>query len=319
VIYFGVVYKEGAVTMAQTNPARTLKRATLISALFGLSALAAAPQDSPSAGADANGVTARGKTAASEKRAQNFDVPGVVRVLKVKEGDVVKKDQLLAEQNLGPDQAHLDALELGVQSGQLEIEAEEATLAKAIKDRERKIKLLDTHSISEGEVDDAKLEVNIDEKKVAHAKSDKLKAEADVIEQKARIKQKQLYSAIDGIVSEISTHEGELTNTDAQHPTITIVNNTPLLVETDFPTDVVRELKKPTWNRALLVQYVDEGDKAPWHEAKIRFIKPEADSKMNWEHVQLEMPNPEGRSSGLQVIVRVPTAGTQLGAVNANQ
>ena len=304
--------------MAQTNPARTFKRATLISALFGLSALAAGPQDSLAPSADSIGITSRGHTAPSEKRSQNFDIPGVVRKLSVKEGDAVKKGDLLAEQNLEADEAHLEALKLGVESGQLEIEAEEATLAKDQKDLERKKKLFETRSVSQIDLDDATLQADIDAKKVAHAKSDKQKAEADVIEQKARIKQKHLFATIDGLVSEISTHEGELTNSDAQHPTITIVKNDPLYVEVDLPAEVVRELKKPGWNRPLQVQYVDEGFKAPWREAKIHFIKPEADAKSNTEHVQLEMPNPEGRSSGLNVMVRVPTAGLQVG-VNANQ
>jgi macrolide-specific efflux system membrane fusion protein len=303
--------------MAQTNPARILKRATLISALFGLSALAAGPQDSLTPSADSN--TTPGQTAPSERRAQNFDLPGVVRKLLVKEGQAVKAGQPLAEQNLDPDEAHLKTLKFGVESGQLEIEAEEATLEKATKDMERKKKLRETDSISVGDLEDAKLEVQIDTDKVAHAKSDKEKAKADVIEQEARIKQKQLLATIDGLVSEISTHEGELTNTDAQHPTVTIVKNDPLYVEVDLPAEVVRVLKAKTWNLPLQVQYVDEGEKAPWHDAKIRFIKPEADPRSNTEHVQLEMPNPEGRSSGLKVMVRVPTVGMQMGAANPNQ
>ena len=304
--------------MGQTSPARLLKHATVISALFGLSAVAVRAQDSLSPSADINALPRRGQTAPSQKSAQNFDVPGVVRKLYVTEGQRVKKGDILAEQNLEADEAHLQALQLGIQSGQLEIEAEEATLAKDTVDMKRKVELRKTDTVSQGEVDDIRLQVTIDTDKVAHAKSDKLKAEADVVEQKARIKQKHLFATIDGIVSEITTHEGELTNTDAQHPTLTIVQNDILYVEVDLPAEVVRELKKPSWNRPLQVQYVDEGEKAPWHDAKIRFIKPEADPKSNTEHVQLEMPNPEGRSSGLRVLVRVPMAGVQMGAVNAN-
>jgi membrane fusion protein (multidrug efflux system) len=313
------VNKEGASTMAQTNPARTFKRATLISTLFGLSALAAGPQDSlaPSA---AKIDTQPGVTAPSEKRAQNFDLPGVVHKLFVKEGDTVKEGDPLAEQNLVADEAHLKSLKLGIESAKLEIEAEQATLEKDSKDLERKTTLLATKSISIGEFDDIKLQVKIDTDKVAHAESDEKKAEADVLEQEARIKQKRLLSTIDGIISEISTHEGELTNTDAQHPTVTIVKNDPLYVEVDLPAEVVRLLKAPTWNRPLQVQYVDEGDKGAWRDAKIRFIKPEADPKSNTEHVQLEMPNTDKRSSGLQVLVRVPTVGMQqVGAASPNQ
>ena len=237
-----------------------------------------------------------------------------------KSGDTVKEGDPLAEQNLVADEAHLKSLKLGIESAKLEIEAEQATLEKDSKDLERKTTLLATKSISIGEFDDIKLQVKIDTDKVAHAESDEKKAEADVLEQEARIKQKRLLSTIDGIISEISTHEGELTNTDAQHPTVTIVKNDPLYVEVDLPAEVVRLLKAPTWNRPLQVQYVDEGDKGAWRDAKIRFIKPEADPKSNTEHVQLEMPNTDKRSSGLQVLVRVPTVGMQqVGAASPNQ
>jgi RND family efflux transporter MFP subunit len=303
--------------MGQTNPARTIKRAMLISALFGLSAFAAGPQDSPSSSA-AKPETTPGVTAASEKSAQNFDIPGVVKTLKVKEGDLVKAGQLLAEQNLEPDKAHLKSLQLAIRSAQLEIEAEKATLEKDTQDFDRNTKLYSTKDIAESTYADSKLQVNVDSKKVAHAEADKEKAEADVLEQEARIKEKQLLAAIDGYVSEISTHEGELTNSDALHPTITLVKNDPLYVEVDLSAEVVRAMKAAGLTRPLQVQYVDEGDKGRWYDAKIRFIKPEADNKSNTEHVQLEMPNPENRSSGLQVLVRVPTTGVQMGAVNTN-
>jgi multidrug efflux pump subunit AcrA (membrane-fusion protein) len=149
--------------------------------------------------------------------------------------------------------------------------------------------------------------VKVDAFKVEHAQSEEEHTKADVAEQKARIEQKKLFSRIDGIVSEITTHEGELaTNSnDPQHPgTITVVKNDPLYVEVDLPSDLVKQLKADTKNKTLQVQYVD--DKTTWHDAKIHFIKPEADPRSNTEHVQLEMANPEGRSSGLQVTVRMP-------------
>lgn len=254
-----------------------------------------------------------GHTAPKEKRAQNFDLPGVVDKVLVKEGDVVKAGDLVAQQDTSVDEAHLASLKILAES-QLEIEAEDAQLKKDIVDRERKLKLHQQNAISPAEYEEAVLAVTIDEKKLAKAHEDKDRAALDVKEQAAKIERKKLYAKIDGVVEEINTHEGELANSDSQHPTVTIVKNDPVYVEVDMPAEVVKRLaaKQP-----LQVRYKDE-DK--WHEASIHFIRPEADPQSNFEHVQLEMANTEGRRSGLQVLVKLPDNVAAAGAagVEAN-
>lgn len=242
-------------------------------------------------------------TAPVEKREQNFDVPGVIDKVLVKEGDAVKAGELIAQQDTSAEEAHLKSAEL-VANSDLEIQAEEAQLEKDKLDLQRKGELIKSQSISPSEFDEAKLAVKIDQLKLDHAKEDKEKASYDVAESKAKIKLKQMVARIDGVVSQISTHEGELA--DTQHPAITVVKNDVLYVEVDLPADVVRRLKLAGMKTPLQVRYVDEGDKGVWREASIHFIKPEADAQSNFEHVQLEMPNTEQRSAGLQVMVRLP-------------
>jgi macrolide-specific efflux system membrane fusion protein len=250
-----------------------------------------------------------GHTAPVEKREQNFDVPGVVDKVLVKEGDAVKAGQLIAQQDTASDEARLQAVQL-VAASNLEIKAEEAQLAKDEVDLARKGDLIKQQAIAPSEYEEAKLAVTIDGLKAAHAREDHQKAQYDVAEQKAKINQKQLHARVDGVVSQISTHEGELA--DTQHPAITIVRNDVLYVEVDMPADVVNRLKAAGTVTPLQVRYVDEGPKGTWYEARIHFIKPEADAASNFEHVQLEMQNPPLRSAGLQVMVKVPdsVAGT---------
>lgn len=251
-----------------------------------------------------------GHTAPKEKRAQNFDLPGVVVKVLVKEGDPVQAGELLAQQDTSVDEAHLESLKIAAQS-ELEIKAEEAQLRKDTVDRERKKELAAQHAISPADYEEAILAVTVDDLKLEKAKEDKTRAALDVKEQAAKIERKKLYATIDGIVEEISTHEGELANSDSQHPTITLVKNDPLYVEVDMPADVVKKLqvKEP-----LQVRYKDE-DK--WREASIHFIRPEADPQSNFEHVQLEMNNAEGRRSGLQVLVKLPDNVAGAGGVAA--
>lgn len=267
--------------------------------LAGMSMAASAADDS----APSLNNTFQGHTAPIERRAQNFDVPGVIDKILVKEGDAVKAGQLIAQQNTAVDEAQLKAAQL-VANSTLEVDAEKAQLAKDIVDRDRKIELFKKGALDPTTLDEAKLAVTIDELKVKHAEEDKQKATYDVAGDEAKIHQKQMFARTDGVVSEIATHEGELA--DTQHPAITIVKNDVVYVEVDLPANVVARLKASGMKTPLKVQYVDEGEKGVWHDATVHFIKPEADAQSNFEHVQLEMANPELRSAGLQVSVKLP-------------
>jgi multidrug efflux pump subunit AcrA (membrane-fusion protein) len=167
-------------------------------------------------------------------------------------------------------------------------------------------------------LDEAKLQVTIDELKAKAAEISREKALADMAEQKARIEQKKLRAKINGIISEINTREGELANNDTQHPTVTVVKNDPVYIEVWLPAPLVTKLKADGLKTVLQVQYVDE-EKGKWRDTKIHFVRPQADAQSNMEYVQLEMPNPEGRSSGLQVMVRMPTGAAPAGAAAANR
>ena len=246
-----------------------------------------------------------GHTAPSEKRDQNFDLPGVVFKVYVKEGDTVvagDKPTLVAQQDTRADEAALEKAKLTADSD-LEIDAEAAQLEKDEVDRKRKEELYKTRAISPSELEEAKLAVKIDSLKLENAKREKLKAKYEVAEGEAKIEMKKMYARIDGVISQISTHEGELTNSDTQHPTMTIVKNDPLYVEVDLPAEAVKQLKL---DDTLNVQYVDEKGTNTWRLAQVHFIKPEADAASNFNHVQLQMPNSDHRSSGLQVTVRLP-------------
>ena len=297
---------------------RNWARASFVAlALSGL-CLGAGPATPPPPSLDATANQFPAITMPSEKRAQNFDLPGVVWKMTVKEGDTVKKGDVLAEQNTEPDKAHLASLEVQSKTSDLEMQAAVATLEKDQVDLSRKENLLRTKSISQGEVDEARLQVKIDGYKKEAAAEGKNKAEADIAEEKARIEQKMLRAKIDGVISEINTREGELANNDTQHPTVTVVKNDPLYVEVWLPAPLVTKLKADGLKTVLQVQYVDEQN-GKWRDAKIHFVRPQADAQSNMEYVQLEMPNPEGRSSGLQVSVRMPSGAAPAGAAAANR
>ena len=298
------------------NCARTRRWAWAKSVLAGVAigacCIAAAPADDATGILDPLKDGFQGQTAPSEKRDQNFNVPGVVEKMLVKEGDIVKKGDLLAQQDIAADEAHLATLKLEADST-LEIEAEKAQLDADKIELSRDEELIKKHAIAPVDYEKAKVTVTVDEKKLAKAYEDKKKAAFEVKEQEAKIAEKKLFAKIDGTISQITTHEGELANTDTQHATITIVKNDPLYVEVNLPTEIVSRLQGDLSKVGFQVQYMEERGSGKWRPAKVHFIKPEGEAAANTEHVQLEMPNPEHRASGLQVLVKLPD---NIAAVN---
>lgn len=311
VLYLRSFLRKG---IADMNCFPVSKRSSWLKASVALLGMAGLGLSASAQGQAAGPTEYPGYTTPSQKRTQNFDVPGVVQKMIVHEGDTVKAGDVIAEQTLDAERAHLHSLELAGKAADLEIRAEQAQLDKDKKELERNEDLFTKRAVSQIQLEESRLSVTIDSLKVEHAQQDLEKAKADVDEQKARIEMKRLRAKIDGVVSEINTHEGELANTDTQHPTITIVKNDPLYVEVDLPSELVKDLR--TDKSMLQVQYVD--DKTSWHDAKIHFLKPEADPRSNTAHVQLEMANPQGRISGLQVSVRMPQGAAPIGAAAVN-
>src|SRR6185312_1049818 len=101
--------------------------------------------------------TFRAITTPSQKRQQNFDVPGVVQKMSVKEGDKVKAGDLLAQQNIEADQAHLTSLEMQAKSAELEIQAAAAQGQKDEVDMKRTKTLYENHSGAIGDYEEAQL------------------------------------------------------------------------------------------------------------------------------------------------------------------
>jgi len=262
---------------------------------------------------DQNSLTHEGHTVPSEKSQQSFDLPGVVDQVFVKEGQVVKEGDLLAQQNIEADKAHIEQLVLLANSKE-ELEAEQASLEKARATLKRKSKLNDQRAISPEEFDEARLEVDVDIHKVKHAQEQMDKAALELKEAQKRLEQKQLKAKVSGIVAGINTHPGELSNNDPQHPAITVVKNDPVHVEVAIP---VGQAKHLTDGQKLMVQY--EGDEA-WEPGQVIFIAPEADAESQTQLVKLEVPNPQSkRASGLSVTVKLPDNLAPGAAARVNQ
>jgi RND family efflux transporter MFP subunit len=292
------------------SKAKLIRRlaATCIAASLGFSAASAVAQEgSRSYGTD---YSYRGFTAPSEQRGLNFNVPGVVSKVLVKEGDAVKNGQLIAQQDDSVEQADLAVRQAEVLAAELKIKAQTEDLHAKEVELKRDQEMFAKKVLGESDLDKAKVEVEIGKIAVKLAEQERDGKTLEVKAQQAKIAQKKLYSTIDGIVQRINVHEGELATNDPKTPCLQVVLNEPLYVEVDLPVALTQSLQL---KQALKVRYVTE-DK--WQDAKIIYFNPVGTGGAATQHVRLELANAEHGRSGRPVDVKL---GEKVAAVDTSR
>jgi RND family efflux transporter MFP subunit len=245
----------------------------------------------------ANVVT--GITAPSERLRLSLPFGGIVAERKVKPGQVVKKDQVLLTLDDRYEVATLKAAELEANSDH-QVAAAKADLDLRKVQLERKEGLLKQKVASMSEVEEARLQVEIGAIRQSLQEQEKQTKTIERDRQKLKVELMRLTSPIDGEVEAIDVGPGEWADPQKPSGSVTVVKNDPLWVEVHLPT---RQSQRLDHNAPLMVKYEDDAKATP---AKIIYINPVADAASDTQLVRLELPNPTGRSSGLQVTVQLP-------------
>jgi len=245
--------------------------------------------------------TVNGITQPSEQRKLVFAAQQIVRNMMVKEGDAVTKGQLLAKQDDEAELLELDKLKIEAESN-ARIEAAVADFkAKTLKFK-RLSEALVKGAANQGEVDEAEADMVTREKQLKVAQEEQEQAKIKFHQQQVRCDRMQLKSTIDGLVQKIYLGEGEFNDPQRQDGAVFVVQNDPLKIEIrELKTRQVAMLKK---GDKLQVRYVDDAPDA-WQAAEVTFIAPMADAMSDTQIVQLSLPNPKNRSSGLHVAVKL--------------
>lgn len=246
-------------------------------------------------------ATVVGITQPSERRRLPFAQPGIVADV-VKEGAVVKQGDVLGKLDDYLEQKELERLELEANS-KSRIEAAEADLEFKRAVLKRKEKMFKDQVASEQEVEEARLETVVAEKRLKLAEDEVAQSKVKVLQQKRKVELMTLLSPIDGIVEKVNVGGGELSDQARQDGAVVVVKNDPLYVEVrDLNTRQVAMLKL---GEKLRVRYADDVS-GNWHDAEIFFFAPVADAASDTRLIKLRLPNPSGRAAGLQLMVRLP-------------
>jgi len=220
---------------------------------------------------------------------------GIIRDVKVKEGDVVKKGDILLVQDDREDQAELRLLELDCNEIPIKAAIEKANAAEV--EFKYKDRMKNDGAKVDLEWQKAKAEWEVAKYQVEQAKQELEQKKAKRDKQKQHVENMTLKAERDGVVKELINDVGS--NIDPTKQVMTIVQNNPLTVQVQVPALASLQLKT---NEKMRVSY----DKKNWKDAKVTFLSPQADARSGWRMIHLELANPDGDPSGLQIFVELP-------------
>ncbi len=257
---------------------------------LGFGGLAAADDGTSAAGIQAI-------TQASDDVTLSFDRPGRIVELPAKEGDPVTAGQMVAKQDDTEEQAALALAKLTADDDTT-IKAEQAVLEQKKVDYEN---LKNAHAGSHYEIDQARLEVTVEEAKVKLQQFQQTQNQYKYEQTKAATEKTKLFSPIAGVVQELKVHVGE--SVDSQNmKVIRIVQLDPLWVDVPVPFAMAERLKVDDPAEVTL-------SNKEVRPARVIHLASVGSSAGGSLLVRILVKNPNQRKAGEQVSVTFPTAG----------
>ena len=220
--------------------------------------------------------------------------PGIIKRMKVKIGDRVKRDDIISLLENDAELAQLAAIEEKA-SNTTQIKASEAQLEMKQSVLRRLRKGASISAVSKVEVEDGELEVKLGKLSVELSKFEHEQIQKKFTETKAYIDRMTLRSPINGIVSAVYRHKGE--SVDRMKEVVRIVNTDTLWIDVPVPFGMVSRLGLGMKAKILSADGVEQ-------EGTIIFISPEADAASSTLRVRVELQNLNNRPAGEHVKVK---------------
>ena len=223
-------------------------------------------------------------------------VDGVVESMQVQKGDHVKKGQVVARLDAGPQVAAVEYARTRAAMN-ADLHLQEESLAYGRRSQKRITALHVKHAISDDEVDKAETETRLTRIKLEQAREKKRLARLDLRRATATLAQYTIHSPIDGVVTERYLNPGESTK---DHPLLKLAQTDPLRVEIIVPVVHFGALKPG--------QQVDITPEAPMngrHRGTVTIIDPVVDAASGTFRVRVILPNADHKlTSGLKCKAR---------------
>src|SRR5262245_60712667 len=169
-------------------------------------------------------VTATGRIEARTKVNVQSSVIGEIRELPVKEGDVVKKGDLLVQIDPERYRTEVDRLQSAVRMQQIAIEQAEVPLANAVRQHKRNTALFGTSGlVSQEALDRSELDVSQRTIDLKSLKEQVEQAEASLARARDDLSKTTIRSPMDGTVTKLNAERGEVTLTGTMNNPGTVI------------------------------------------------------------------------------------------------
>ena len=227
-------------------------------------------------------------------------VAGVLKNVPVDRGAVIHKGEVLAQLESGVEQASL-ALAQAKAENDAAIDARQARLEFLEKKRRRLVVLQSKGAASDAARDEAESDYGVAMQELREAKANLEIAKLEVARSAEVLKQRTIFSPIDGVVAEGNLLGGEYAYEQA--PIMTIAQVNPLNVEVFVPNALYGTIQVG----AQATVRIDE-PVGGTYRATVEIIDPLIDSRSGTFGIRLILPNPDNRvPAGLRCKIVFPT------------
>jgi RND family efflux transporter MFP subunit len=226
-------------------------------------------------------------------------VSGVLKDVIVDRGDIIHKQQVVAQLESSVDQAMLELAKAKAASDAT-VKARKARLVFLTKKRDRTVTLMAKGAASAAALDEIESDFGVAQEDLHEAEANIQIAQLDVIRAEQVLKLRSILSPIDGVVAERNLLGGEYAYEQA--PIMTIAQIDPLNVEVFVPVTMYGAI-----NVGMEATILGEAPVGGRYVAKVEVIDPLIDARSGTFGIRLLLPNPDNKiPAGLRCKVEFP-------------
>ena len=240
-------------------------------------------------------------TRPSEDVTLSFALPGTLAAVSVKDGQAVRKGDILIQLDDAAERVQLE--QLAAQAGDdTRVQAAAAQAAQKREDYKKLESLGKDGAVTKWDVEHAKLDVVIADLSLRLAKFELGQSQRRKRELERQLERMRLVSPITGRVEKVFLMPGEAA--DKLQRVVRLVNVDPLWLNVPVPLARARRI---TLGQAARVRVAhDEFPVGEGRSPKVIYIAKVADAASDTLTVRVEVPNPKGRPAGEHVTVSFP-------------
>lgn len=178
-------------------------------------------------------VVASGRLRAVRQSQVGAEAAGVVETLRVREGDKVKRAELLGALRQGEVPARFMQSQAAEEAASRTLEAEEAALQRATQDLARTRELASTRLISASDAERAESELRVQQARTAAARARLREARAEIERVRPEFGRREVRAPFDGVIVQRLVEPGTSVGSSTTWFTVAEMGSVELYVETD--------------------------------------------------------------------------------------